>query len=912
MFLKWYFWNFPRQIIQEFWEYFEVLSRTFSVIFLLRTFFYPWKRITESYGRGFDPKRYLTVFSSNLISRGIGMMIRSIAIIFCLIIYLIWLIIFILSLAIWLLYPVLIYYSARMIINNTSFLRWFILVINILVFLTIVISYQEWRKKNIKMSKRLIGYLSRYGLNDEKAFTPEATNWLIHSWKLGNSALINPNELWQSIRGTDFFDLFLKRSNLTSEKLFSVVKQSVQKKDYQLIFWTNLKKFFSTNPNRKIDLADIFSILLISSRDLSHFLEDNDLDSLDIFNLSHWIQQYFREEAIRKNKFSPTSLRKHIRPLGLSWLYGWTPILDRFTLDLSRIHHTLDNLQLTSSQIEVIQQVIQVLSRQREANVLLIGVPGVGKKTIVSFLNKLAQQGSASPSINYHRIILLRASNLVGSFDSPRNLENNLIRILNSANRAGNIILFIEDFNNLISRNNTLMGSINASTILEPYLNSNLHFICAVSPEEYHSNIENNGELNNFFEKIQVKEPSTEEVLSILEDKIPTYEEKSHKRREKIFFTYQSINKIIKLADQYIHTEPFPEKAIDLVEDLISYAQQRMSITTENNNHVISEKDVVYVVEKKTGIPIGQIQTQEKDKLLNLEVLIHQRIIDQKEAVDAIARAIRRSRARIRNQERPIGSFLFLGPTGVGKTETAKALADVYFESKEKTIRLDMSEYQEIDSIKRLLGPLPGEANFDEGGVLSRLIADNPFGLLLLDEFEKAHSKILNLFLQILDEGWLTDNRGTKLDFRNLVIIATSNAGAEIIRQTVLTGQDLSAKKEKIINQILEQGIFRPELINRFDEVVFFKPLNSQDLIKIARLMLNNLGQRIMNNHGIYCQFSQDLVEKIAELGYDPEFGARPMKRVIQDKVETYLARQIIADQLQRGDSVNLTSQIIK
>ncbi len=912
MFLRWYFWNFPRQIIHEFWEYFEVLSQTFSITFLLKTFFCPWKRIIESYGKGFNPKRYLMVFLDNIISRGVGMIVRLIAIILCLILYLIWLAIFIFSLAIWLLYPILVYYSAQIIINSASPLKWFILTINIFVFLSILISYQHWWKKNAKIPKRLSEYLSRYGIEEKNAFTPEAINWILHSWKIGNRVLLTPAEFWQFIQGTDFFHLFIKRANLNAEELLSAIKQSVQKKDYQWLFWNNLKKFFFANRNSQIDLADIFSILLTSSQDLVHFFENNDLDSLDIFNLSHWIQRYIREKAINRNKLNPILLRKYICPIGLSWLYGWTPILDRFTTDLSKSRQEKNDIHLTASQIEAIQQIIQSLSRQREANVLLIGQPGVGKKTIVSALNKLAQRGLASPNINYHRIVSLRASNLIGSFDSPKNLENNLIKILNSANRAGNIILFIDDFNNLVNKNNVSMGSINASAILEPYLNSNLHFICAVSPEEYHSNIENQSELNNFFEKIQIKESTINEVLSILENKIPIYEKESQKRQTKVFFTYQAINKIIELADQYIHSEPFPEKAIDLVENLISYAQQKIN----NNGHrycqIISEKDVIYVVEKKTGIPIGQIQNQERNKLLNLEVLIHQRIIDQEEAVNAIAKAIRRSRARIRNPKRPIGSFLFLGPTGVGKTETAKALADIYFERKEKIIRLDMSEYQEINSIKRLLGSLPGESDFDEGGILSKLITDNPFGLLLLDEFEKAHPKILNLFLQILDEGWLTDNRGTKLDFRNLVIIATSNAGAEKIRQTVLSGKNLSVEKEKIINQILEQGIFRPELINRFDELVFFKPLNSHDLIKIARLMLNNLAKRIMNNHGIYCQFSQDLVEKIAELGYDPEFGARPMKRVIQDKVETYLARQIIADQLQRGDSINLTSQIFK
>ena len=904
-FIKWYFCDFPVEIFKESWQYFRAIRKIFSVYFLFRTLFYPWKRISEGYGHGFDLKRYFRVFIDNFISRGVGFLIRIVAIFFCIVIYLLWLAVFVISLIIWLIFPLIIYGSIYLALYSDLLIKWFILAIDILVFLSIIKIYTYWKEQNVHFPQSLKKYLSQYSIGQEKFFSQRAINWLVHSWHLGNNALITPVELWRTIQGTDFFEMFIKRGNLDLEELLKVVHHSTRKKDYQLSFWLNLKKFLSFNSFNQINLSDVFAVLIISEPKIIKFFEKNGLDSQNIFNLSSWVQKYLQEEKLRRDKFSPRFLRERFQPMGLQWIYGWTPLLDRFTVDLRKESIRLENqVRLTSSQVQVLYKIIQSLSRQKEANILLVGPSGVGKKSIVLSLAKLASQGMLSPEINYHRIIRLRASQLISSFSSPRNMENNLLKIFNSANYAGDIILFIEDFGHLVKRGSLSLGSIDATAILEPYLNSNLHFICAISPEEYHTYLENRGEIDNFFEKVIVREPSQKEVLEILESKAPFYERSALKEGLPVFFTYQSLDKIVKLASQYIHRDPFPEKAIDLLDDLSVYTQQ-------SKVEVITAREVIFIVEKKTGIPISQIQSKEKEKLLNLENLIHQRIVNQKEAVTAIARAIRRGRAQTRSLNRPIGSFLFLGPTGVGKTETAKALAAVYFNQEKEIIRLDMSEYQEINSIERLIGPLPGKPGFESGGILSQLIADNPFGLLLLDEIEKAHPKILNLLLQVLDEGWLTDNRGQKLDFRNLIIIATSNAGAEIIRQTVQSGKDLVANQVKIINQILEQGIFRPELINRFDEVVLFKPLSSQHLIQIAKLMLKNLTRRIMDNHGIYCRFSQDLVEKVADLGYDPEFGARPMRRVIQNKIESYLARQIIDGRIQRGDAINLTSQIV-
>ena len=310
---------------------------------------------------------------------------------------------------------------------------------------------------------------------------------------------------------------------------------------------------------------------------------------------------------------------------------------------------------------------------------------------------------------------------------------------------------------------------------------------------------------------------------------------------------------------------------------------------------------------ERTEIPVGEIKEEEREKLLALEDIIHKRIINQEEAVEVISKAMRRARAGVRGGERPIGNFLFLGPTGVGKTETSKALAEAYFGSDKKMIRFDMSEYQELDSIGRLIGfPEKGEP-----GLLTKAVSDDPFSLILLDEIEKAHHKILNLFLQVFDEGWLTDAFGRKVSFANSIIIGTSNAGAEFIRQRVKEGKGQKSFKEDLTDYLLKNKIFRPEFLNRFDAVVVFKPLTHEHLIEIAKLMLNGLSKRLLEGMGVRLIVSPELVEKVAELGYQPEFGARPMRRVIQDEIESRIASKILEQGLKRGDFIEIKASEI-
>ncbi len=417
---------------------------------------------------------------------------------------------------------------------------------------------------------------------------------------------------------------------------------------------------------------------------------------------------------------------------------------------------------------------------------------------------------------------------------------------------------------------------------------SDFQIIAVTTYDGLHSIIEKNPSLNNLFEKVEVKEISEKETLHLLENYVPFFEKK-HKK----FINYKALREVLTLSSRYLTQTPFPEKALRLLDEAMSY------LAVYTKDYVLREEHIKKVITEKTEIPVEELEAKEKKVLLNLEKLIHQRIINQEEAVKQTASALRRARAEVSLRKGPIGTFLFLGPTGVGKTETSKALSSIYFGSEKRMIRLDMSEFQNLEDIKRLIG------SQHESGLLTTPVRENPFSLVLLDEIEKAHVKILNLFLQVLDEGWLTDGMGRKVDFKNTIIIATSNAGAEIIRQDIQADKALNIIKDDLLDYLFREKVFRPEFINRFDAVIVFRPLTKENLLDIAHLMLDKLARNLQDK-GIRFEITLPLKQKIAELGYNPVFGAREMKRVLQDKVENVLANAILSGKLKRGKRVEV------
>jgi ATP-dependent Clp protease ATP-binding subunit ClpC len=390
------------------------------------------------------------------------------------------------------------------------------------------------------------------------------------------------------------------------------------------------------------------------------------------------------------------------------------------------------------------------------------------------------------------------------------------------------------------------------------------------------------------FEVVTIKPLSLDEIVQVISREALISEEKY-----KILYTYPAILEIAKSAEYYFPEGVSADKASDLLNEISPWA-------IENNLELIGDDEVINYISKKTNIPISNISTAEKNKLLNLENLLMKRVIAQKEAVFAVSNAVRRSRAGIRNEKRPLGSFLFLGPTGVGKTETAKALADVFFGDEKLLMRLDMSEYQNKESLARLIGSQENNTQ----GILSNMLRENPYGVLLLDEFEKTNKEVLNLFLQIIDEGYFSDVTGKKVMARNIMFIATSNAGAEKIFEIVSTGKNLKNYEAEIISTIVKKEILKPELINRFDATVLFHPLSKQDLTEIAKLMLQKVEKRL-GEKGMIFSIDKELIDFIAEGGYNPTFGARPMNRLIQDTVEQHMADLIIRGTLNAGQTIN-------
>jgi len=438
-------------------------------------------------------------------------------------------------------------------------------------------------------------------------------------------------------------------------------------------------------------------------------------------------------------------------------------------------------------------------------------------------------------------------------------------------------------------------GSIDLADVLSQALSkNNILCLATTTPPEYKKYIEEKSSLDRVLEKIDVAEVNGNEAIQILESKANSIE-----YRHQIYFSYDAIEQAVVLADRYLHDRFLPEKAVQIMEEVATRAREQ-----KGKRSLITGNDVAQIISGKTNIPLAEITKEESEKLLNLEDKIHERMIDQEEAVSMVATSLRRARAEMRDMKRPIVNLLFLGPTGVGKTELAKTVAAVYFGNEKNMIRLDMSEYQEQSSLGRLIGAAPGFAGSNTGGYLTEAVRKNPFSLILLDEIEKAHPDILNVFLQVLDDGRLTDSSGRTIDFTSSIIIATSNAGTKIIQDLVKQNIPIEQIRQQLMDGELNK-YFRPEFLNRFDGIIVFKPLAMADVEKIAKLMLNKIAKDL-EIRGIKLEVAPEALSYLAQAGFDPEFGARPLRRVIQQKVQDQLANYILQGAVGRRDTVRL------
>ncbi|HEA84487.1 MAG TPA: ATP-dependent Clp protease ATP-binding subunit [Candidatus Wildermuthbacteria bacterium] len=588
-----------------------------------------------------------------------------------------------------------------------------------------------------------------------------------------------------------------------------------------------------TNNRQEVLMQDIFVALSSQNIVFQRMLVQENLTSQDMQHMVDWYERLNKRYKESRDTWSSTNLRKK-GSFGRAWASGHTVTLDQYSMDLSEKVKAQGFPQVVGHKEEV-RLIERTLSRQEMNNVLLVGEPGSGRRSIVMDFVSRSALGESSDKLNYKKVVELDLPGLLSQLATPSEIEAVLDRIFAEAARAGNVVLVIDEFHNFVGGNETQRpGTIDITGLISKYLRSpEFQIVAITSFTGLHRYIEQNPALLQLLERVEVSEISEEETLELLENLVPRLE-----RKYKRFVAYPALKAIIELSSKYIQAVPMPKKALDLLD----------------------------------------------------------------EAVREVASSLRRARAEISSRKGPMGSFLFLGPTGVGKTETAKALTSIYFGSENRMIRLDMSEFQDVSDIPRLLGTTK------EPGFFTTQVREDPFSLILLDEIEKAHPNILNLFLQVLDEGHITDGMGRKISFEHSIIIATSNAGYKVILEALRSSKPLSEVKERLLNTLFEQGTFRPEFINRFDAVVLFQSLTKEHLLSISQLMLNKLA-RNLQRQGIEFVITEALKAKIVELGYNPTYGARNMQRTIQDKIENVLASSLLGGKIKRGDRVSVDAE---
>jgi ATP-dependent Clp protease ATP-binding subunit ClpC len=600
-------------------------------------------------------------------------------------------------------------------------------------------------------------------------------------------------------------------------------------------------------------------------------LEGRDLVSASLW----WDKKKQKETSLKRPDFSGPGVAADL-------LFGYTPTLSQYSVNMSQTQEFARHL---IGRENVVLRMERVLTAGN--SVVLVGDPGVGKKTVVYEFAHRALQGQFGPQMAYRKVLEFDYNAILSGVSDINQKKTKLKEVLTEGAYAGNIILMMRDIHRLT---NAEVEGYDFTEVFEEHLEKKTLKLIAIStPDEYERFLVPNLRLRKYLEKIEVTPPSKEEAMEILLEAAAQWE-----REKPITIQVNTLRKLLDESDKYITETPFPEKALELLDAVVTYLDQ-------NQKSMATLNDANAVLAEKTGISFAKLSEGQEKRLGDLEAIIHRRLIDQDAAINLIAKSLRARTVGVSEDQRPVGSFLFLGPTGVGKTETAKVLASVYYGSVDKILRFDMAEYSGSEGLERLIGSV----GKNQPGRLTTAIKNNPASLLLLDEIEKATSQVFNLFLPLLDEGSMTDAFGKKINARHLFVIGTSNAGAQYIRDLVSAGEKGENLQKKVIDYVLREGYFSPEFINRFDGVIVYEPLGRPELVQIAKLMLADL-QRNLKKKGIKFVILQETAERLADDGYDPAFGARPMRRIVDLTFGDLVGKALLKKEILEGDTISI------
>ena len=643
--------------------------------------------------------------------------------------------------------------------------------------------------------------------------------------------------------------------------------------------------------SRDINPADLFSVLgLISDKEVERLLNlfsisPTDLEKAMIFSRFKRRFKWLKKLPASLGGFAYRPYKIRHRVMNRAWTSRPTPVLDRFSTDFTDLARE-EQLGFLIGHEKEFKRLVDVLSRPAKPNALLVGEPGSGKKSLVAALAFRVVKDEVPESLFDKRVVSLQIGSLVAGAPAEE-LASRLNKIVEEIIIAGNVILFIPDIHNLVKTAGE--KQINAADILMPIIsNDAFPVIGATYPKEFKQLVESQTDFANAFETIRVEEISEDEATRLL-----TYDSLILEQQYKLVISFGAVKEAVELAYKYFRNKLLPSSAEDLLKEALSDVSQKGGKT-------LTPDDVIRIAERKTNVPIHRAGKEEVEKLLNLEKIIHERLINQEEAVKGVSQALREYRSGLSRAGGPIAAFLFVGPTGVGKTELSKILAKIQFGSERMMLRFDMSEYQDKQSIFRFIGSPDGRI----AGSLTEAVIQKPYSLILLDEFEKSHPDILNLFLQVFDDGRLTDSLGRTIDFQNTIIIATSNAHSDLIKQALDAGEFMEGIAEYLKKKLVD--FFRPELLNRFSKIIVFKELTPENLKAITQLNLGDLAKTLDEEQGIYLEFTPEVVKEVARLGYDPSFGARPLRGVISDKIKSVLAEKILKEEIIKGETVKI------